>query len=542
MPLETGVHASIDDGKRPLALENQKNMMKQEFKYGVWCIAALLTLAACGTDGDGETPDGSEQPGVVEDDTNFPLEDLDTLVGDHPVTQGKELARYDSKFDLTLPPTFNVIETQSPVRNQQSRGVCSIFSTVGLMEHLYIKAGMQNPDFSEQFLQWSSKSLGGSFPNTSGSSGNANLTAINRFGVPEESAWPYEGRKWTASNDPDCDRSGDSKNLPTKCHTNGDPSQMTLDAKRFFLPRREYVSNFTSSLQTYMFKNKRAIICGMDFFYQSWSHGGSSLGINAENKSYGAVVTPGPESVEEGREKPAGHSILLVGYDEEKQFPRLDAEGKALRDDQGNIIYDKGFFLFKNSWGTGGSWGSKNEFGSGYGWLSFDYVQRFGRCVSAGEPDFEKPVVEICGDGMDNDANGVSDCDDSACSANMACSSVAEIETFESTNQIAIPDNDEVGIEDVIVVGLDQPIAQLKVTVDIEHSWKGDLDVILTGPNGEIAIIAEADGEAGKGIQDTFFVEEFNGAQAAGEWTLSVSDGTRRDEGQLNGWSLEITH
>src|SRR4051812_14249985 len=32
-------------------------------------------------------------------------------------------------------------ELMSPIRNQAKRGVCSIFSTIGLMEHLYIKEG-----------------------------------------------------------------------------------------------------------------------------------------------------------------------------------------------------------------------------------------------------------------------------------------------------------------------------------------------------------------------------------------------------------------
>lgn len=515
--------------------------MKQEFKYGVWCIAALLTLAACGTDGDGETPSDTSNI-VLEDDTNFPLEDLDVLVGDHPASQGKELARYDSKFDLTLPPAFDVTDSLTGISNQKSRGVCSVFSTVGLMEHLYLKAGMANPDFSEQYLQWAAKFQGGFFPRSGGSSGNANITTINKFGIPEEAAWPYEGSKWTTSNDPECDRSGDSKSLPTKCHTNGEPSQMTLDAKRFFLPKKEYVSSFTKSLQTYMFKNKRAVVSGMDFYYQSWSHGGSSLGINKENKLAGAVVSPGPESIAEGKEKPAGHSILLVGWDDNKQFPRLDTDGEPLRDADGNIIYDKGFFLFKNSWGAGGQWGSKNEFGPGFGWLSYSYVQKFGRSVSAGEPELEKPMVEICGDGLDNDGNGSSDCADSACSANMSCSVMAEIAKFESTPMIAIPDNDEMGIQDKLVVDLDRPIAQLKLTVDLDHSWTGDLDIILINPKGEIAVVREADGESGQGIQETFVIEDFNGVNAAGEWTLDVSDNSRRDEGILNIWTLEITH
>ncbi len=519
-------------------------MMQKELKYGLWCVCALFTLMAACTPEEGDEGSNTDtENSVIEDDTNFPLEDLDVLVGDHPVSQGKELARFDSKYDLELPASFNVVETLSPVRNQRSRGVCSIFSTVGLMEHLYIKAGMQDPDFSEQYLQWSTKVQGGYFPHTGGSSGNANISTINRYGIPEESAWPYEGSKWSASDDPECGKMGDDYEVPTKCFTNGDPDQMTRDAKKYFLPRREYVSSYTNSLKTYMFKNKRAVVSGMDFYYQSWSHGGSSLGLNSGNKSAGAVVYPGPEAIKEGKEKPAGHSILLVGWDDEKTFPRLGTDGKPLLDDNGEVVYDKGFFLFKNSWGTGGSWGSKNEFGPGFGWLSYKYVQEFGRSVSAAEPELEEPVVEICGDGLDNDSNGLIDCEDSACSANMTCSAMAQTATFSSmTGEVAIPDNDPMGVQDKISVELDERIALVKVTLDVEHSWIGDLDILVISPEGDVAVISENDGSAGKSIKDTFVLEDFNGENAKGDWVIDIADNSRQDDGKLLGWSIEITY
>ncbi len=94
------------------------------------------------------------------------------------------------------------MELQSPVKSQGSRGVCSIFSTVALMEHLYLKEGtLADPDFSEQYLQWSAKFEVGSFPNTSGSNANSNLRAINRFGIVDEQAWPYESQPWKSGDD-----------------------------------------------------------------------------------------------------------------------------------------------------------------------------------------------------------------------------------------------------------------------------------------------------------------------------------------------------
>jgi hypothetical protein len=38
---------------------------------------------------------------------------------------------------------------------------------------------------------------------------------------------------------------------------------------------------------------------------------------------------------------------------------------------------EKGFWLFKNSWGTA-SFGVENPYGAGYGWLSYRYVDEYG--------------------------------------------------------------------------------------------------------------------------------------------------------------------
>ena len=75
-----------------------------------------------------------------------------TLLPAEDEAEASNATEYDGKFDVTLPKEFDLLDTMGPVRNQRSRGVCSIFSTIGLMEHLYIKEGtITNPDFSEQW-------------------------------------------------------------------------------------------------------------------------------------------------------------------------------------------------------------------------------------------------------------------------------------------------------------------------------------------------------------------------------------------------------
>jgi len=201
---------------------------------------------------------------------------------------------------------------------------------------------------------------------------------------------------------------------------------------------------------------------------------------------------------------------------------------------------DKGFFLFKNSWGTGGSWGSENEFGKGYGWLSYRYVQRWGRSVSAAEPELDAPPIEICGDGIDNDGNDLSDCDDSACASESICVEDNTSEVFTSNPAAAIPDGDIDGLLDTIEVPNAEEIKGINVTVDIEHTWKGDVSILLIGPNDEVAVLLEADASTGTTINETFFTDVFNGQAASGEWTINVIDEARFDTGTLNSWEIEF--
>src|SRR5207249_1650658 len=104
--------------------------------------------------------------------------------------------------------------------------------TVGLMEALYVKAGTPQPDFSEQFLQWSVYSELRAPLTDGGSNISYNFSALRDFGIPVESAWRYETYPWDARRNPSC--SGTKQ--PTVCFTNGDPSKSAKEAQRFGLP------------------------------------------------------------------------------------------------------------------------------------------------------------------------------------------------------------------------------------------------------------------------------------------------------------------
>src|SRR5687768_2130885 len=173
-------------------------------------ILLLVTLAGCAASGDGGNTTATNM------DVEAPLASEGDIRGGAP---DNSTLPEEGKFDAVYPARFSLVDKQSPVRSQGSRGVCSIFATIGLMEHLYLLEGsVANPDFSEQFLLWSVKTEVGDCTDTEGSNARSNLEAIHQFGIPVERDWQYESAPWTATNDPACTGGED---LPTRCYTNG---------------------------------------------------------------------------------------------------------------------------------------------------------------------------------------------------------------------------------------------------------------------------------------------------------------------------------
>jgi subtilisin-like proprotein convertase family protein/C1A family cysteine protease len=494
-------------------------------------LALIVVASACSSGGGSPAP-GSALPAGEEE---APLGNPDELLAGAP---DNSTLPEEGKADAVYPDTFtDLIKLQSPVRNQRSRGVCSIFSTAALMEHLYIAEGtLKEPDFSEQFLQWSVKFEVGDFTNTEGSNASSNIDAINQYGIVDENAWPYEPTKWTSANDPAC-TGGETQ--PIKCYTNGDPPKSALEAPRYKLPSGRYVNSSDRSIKAFMYGKRQAVVAGGKFFYQAWNHGASALPTNGAYSSAGYVLYPNDKDKEESLKKPAGHSFLLVGWDDKLEVQQMDAEGKPVVDAQGNPVKEKGFFLFKNSWGTG-RFGVTNPHGAGYGWISYRYVKEYGSVYGSDLPTIKK-VPEVCNDKKDNDLDGKIDCDDTDCANDAACKDPTGTGTYSNTTATPIPDNTPAGIQSVIDVPDAGAIASLSVTVDITHPYRGDLTVKLVKEGGPEVMLSDREGSSEDDLKRTFAPVEFNGIDAKGKWTLVVIDGAKQDVGTLNGWSLQIT-
>jgi C1A family cysteine protease len=290
------------------------------------------------------------------------------------------------KADAVYPKkSTELLQYQSPVKDQDRRGVCTIFTTTGLMEHLYIKAGMMSPSFSEQYLQWAVKVELQSLPTSEGSNISDNVEAIHQFGIVEESVDPYNGKEWTAANDPDCAPDGtETQQLPSKCWTQGDPPDAAKTAKKYFLPAGQFVN--TTDIKAHITDQHTAVGVGIDFFYQAWNHGLSKLPIDRSQLKLGVVRYPNAEDVTSSHTQRAGHGILIVGWDDDLQFQKVDKDDKPVVDSSGNPVMEKGFYIFKNSWGTT-VWGIDNPYGPGYGYISQKYIEDYGTAYVTDVPD-----------------------------------------------------------------------------------------------------------------------------------------------------------
>ncbi|MCC5851560.1 MAG: S8 family serine peptidase [Alkalimonas sp.] len=112
---------------------------------------------------------------------------------------------------------------------------------------------------------------------------------------------------------------------------------------------------------------------------------------------------------------------------------------------------------------------------------------------------------------------------------------------YENTSPVAIPDNDPSGIESVISVGQAGAVFGTEVGVNITHTWRGDLIVRLTSPEGTVHTLHNRTGGSADDLIQSWQLDTFNGESMQGDWTLFVSDNAALDTGTLNHWNLTLT-
>jgi hypothetical protein len=114
-----------------------------------------------------------------------------------------------------------------------------------------------------------------------------------------------------------------------------------------------------------------------------------------------------------------------------------------------------------------------------------------------------------------------------------------EAVVFTATPNLAIPDNNPAGVSvDLAVEGVTGARA-LAVTVDIEHTWRGDLVVELLREGTLVKRLHDRTGGSADNLQQTFTLTAAEVGTANGRWTLRVADTARLDVGTLK--SVELS-
>jgi subtilisin-like proprotein convertase family protein len=109
-----------------------------------------------------------------------------------------------------------------------------------------------------------------------------------------------------------------------------------------------------------------------------------------------------------------------------------------------------------------------------------------------------------------------------------------------------IPDNDPGGVQDTITIDDTLRVGSIKVTVDIQHTFIGDLRVRLSSPSGIIVVLHDRQGGSANNIRRTYDLQTSPGLGALldepvqGNWILRVQDLAARDTGRLKQWELDI--
>jgi subtilisin-like proprotein convertase family protein/subtilisin family serine protease len=115
-----------------------------------------------------------------------------------------------------------------------------------------------------------------------------------------------------------------------------------------------------------------------------------------------------------------------------------------------------------------------------------------------------------------------------------------------STNELTIPDNNSTGVVGMISFAEVATISSVKVTVDLTHTYIGDLRLTLTAPSGTSVVLHDRNGGGARDIRRTFDAQStavlgsLVGQSLQGDWMLHVQDLARIDTGTLNRWELTI--
>ena len=250
-----------------------------------------------------------------------------------PKAINKNLSLFSGNYLSEL----DLLEFQSPVKNQSERGSCAYFSSIALAESLVKKKTGKVVNMSEEYLIYYGKAVLGNFSNTDASNAYFNFKGL-KDGFFLEKDMPY-GPSWFAKGLPCENYKDEADGTPVMCYAHAGPGDEIKDRLiEFENFTSEIVAANSASIIQKMNETMNAVVIGVPLHPEGWN---GETGECEYNEEYRRRCEEEPEA------SCGGHSILLTGY--------------SMKDRK---------FYFKNSWGY--DWGK-----DGYGTMSFDYVDKY---------------------------------------------------------------------------------------------------------------------------------------------------------------------
>ncbi|MFF4041871.1 M4 family metallopeptidase [Streptomyces sp. NPDC001816] len=111
--------------------------------------------------------------------------------------------------------------------------------------------------------------------------------------------------------------------------------------------------------------------------------------------------------------------------------------------------------------------------------------------------------------------------------------------SYENTSPVSIPDNGPAVTSSITVSGRSgNAPSNLSVSVDITHTWRGDLVIDLVGPSGTSYRLKNfSSSDSADNVNATYTVNA-SSESANGTWKLKVQDQAAQDVGTINSWKL----
>ncbi|MBI3942687.1 MAG: C1 family peptidase [Chloroflexi bacterium] len=222
-----------------------------------------------------------------------------------------------------LPPKTDLRARMPPVRDQGGRGTCVAHACAAVREYLL---GEQSPagNLSEQYLYWDCKQRDGYAG--AGTYISTAMTCLLEDGVCAEDVWPYN---------PEQVAGNEGQGPP--------PATASQEAAGRRISKTDKLKARGVDDIRQVLANNQPVAFAVPV-YTFW--------FAEPGRSTGDLRMPLPTDHEEG-----GHAMCMVGYEDDPDVP------------------GGGFFLVRNSWGTG--WGFRNEAGPGHARIPYAYIENY---------------------------------------------------------------------------------------------------------------------------------------------------------------------